>query len=91
MCASKQHVESNITPKFLGGSALVEIDWSPNLSDISDILLSSSCVVMIRSSILSSFNFKKLSFSHIRMSAAEASIRDIVSYLDVTSDGLNAT
>ena len=89
-CASRQHVESNITPKFLGGSSLGEIDWSPTLIDISDILLSSSRVVMIRSSVLSSFNFKKLSFIHIRMSATQASIRDIASHLDVTSDGLNA-
>ena len=36
-CASRQHVESNITPKFLGGSSLGEIDWSPTLIDISDI------------------------------------------------------
>ena len=67
MCASIQHVESNITPKFLGGSSLGEIDWSPTLIDISDILLSSSWVVMIRRSVLSSFNFKKLSFIHIRI------------------------
>ena len=90
MCASRQHVESNITPKFLGGSSLGEIDWSPTLIDISDILLSSSRVVMIRSSVLSSFNFKKLSFIQIRMSATQASIRDIASHLDITSDGLNA-
>ena len=51
MCESRQHVESNITPKFLGGSSLGEIDWSPTLIDISDILLSSSRVVMIRSSV----------------------------------------
>ena len=48
MCASRQHVESKITPKFLGGSLLGEIDWSPTLIDLSDILLSSSRVVMTR-------------------------------------------
>ena len=89
-CASSQHVESNITPKFLGGSSLGEIDWSPTLIDISDILLSSSRVVMIRSSVLLSFNFKKLSFIHISMSATQASIRHIASHLDVMSNGLNA-
>ena len=44
---------SNITLKFLGGSSLGETDWSPIFIDISDILLSSSRVVMIRSSVLS--------------------------------------
>ena len=88
-CASRQHVELNITPKFLGGSSLGKIDWSPTLIDISDILLSSSRLVMIRSSILSSFNFTKLSFIHIRMSPTQASIRDIASNLDVTSGGLS--
>ena len=39
--------------------------------------LSFSRVVMIRGSGLSSFNFKKLSFIHIRMFATQASIRDI--------------
>ena len=45
----------------------LESDRSLTLIDISDILLSSSRGVMIRSSVLSSFNFKKLSFIHIRM------------------------
>ena len=67
-----------------------EIEWSPTLIDISDILLNSSRFVMIWNSILSSFNFKKLTFMHIRMSVAQGSIRDIASYLDVTSDGSSA-
>ena len=84
MCASREHVESNITPKFLGGSSPGGIEWSPTLIDISDILLSSSRLLMSRISFLSSFNFRKLSFMHIRMSATQASFRDIASH------GLNA-
>ena len=90
MCASRRHAELNITPKFLCGSLIGEIDLSPILIEISDILLSSSRVVMVRSSVWPSFNFKKLSFIHIRMSAKQASIRDIASHLDVTSNSSNA-
>ena len=73
--APRQHVESNITPTCLGGLSLGEIVRSPTLIDISDILLSSSLVVMIRISVLSSFNFNKLWFIHIRISAMLSSIR----------------
>ena len=66
MCAPRQHVESNITLRFLGGSSLGEIEWSPTLIDISDILLSSLRVIMIISSVLSSFDFKKLSFREVK-------------------------
>ena len=74
-CASRQRLESYTTLSFLVDHHLErstgrlindrEIDWSKNLIGISDILLNSPCVVMIKSSILSSFNFKKVSFSHI--------------------------
>ena len=73
----------------LGGSSL-EDRWSPTLIDICDILLTYPCVVMIRISVLLSFDFKKLPFIHTRVSATQASICDIASYLDVLSDGLNA-
>ena len=72
-------------------SLLVMItDWSPTLIDVSDILLSSSRVIIIRSSVFSSFNLKKVSLIHIPIFATQASIRDKASYLDVTSDSLNA-
>ena len=89
MRASRQHVASNITLKFVGGSTLGEIDGSPTLIDISDILMSYLRVVMIKSSVLSSFNSQKVSFIHICMSSMQVSLLGISSYLDVTSDGLN--
>ena len=53
-------------------------------------LLSFSCAVMVRSSVLLSYNFKNLAFTHIPVSATQLPLRYIASYLNVTSDGLNA-
>ena len=77
-------------PFYLGlGRSSFEDRWSPTF-DIYDILLTYPCVVMIRISVLSSFDLKKSPFIHTRVSATQASICDIASYLDVSSDGLNA-
>ena len=77
--ASRQYVESKITPWFVGGSLFGQIEWSPSLIDISRLSFNFSSVVMIKSSVLSSFNLKKLFFIHIRMSAKHESIGDMAS------------
>ena len=89
MCASRQHVESNVTARFLGDYHLERSThhwpWSIYL-----IVYFFTCCDNKKFS-LSSFNFNKnIALIHIRIPATRVSDGDIASYLAVTSDGLTA-
>ena len=85
----RQQVESNKTPRFLGGSVLGAMGESPMLMTMSSWRLVVSLVVIIISSVLSSFNFNKFLAIHVLMSLMQASTCDMAVCLDIDSHGLN--
>ena len=89
MCASRQHVESNVKARFLGDYHLERsthhLLWSIYLI----VYFFTYCDNKKFS--LSSLNFNKnIAFIHVRIPATRVSDGDIASYLVVTSDGLTA-
>ena len=85
----KEQVESNKTPRILGGFILGGMDESPMLMIMSSWRLVVSLVVMIMSYVLSSFNFNKLLAIHVLMSLMQVSNSDMAVCLDIESYGLN--
>ena len=85
----QEQVESNKTPRILGGSILGAMGESPMLMTMSSWRLVVSLVVMIMSYVLSSFNFNKLLAIHVLMSLMQVSTSDMAVCLDIESYGLN--
>ena len=84
----KEQVESNKTPRILGGFILGGMGESPMLMTMSSWRLVVSLVVMIMSYVLSSFNFNKLLAIHVLMSLMQVSNSDMAVCLDIESYGL---
>ena len=85
----KEQVESNKTPRILGGSILGAMGESSMLMTMSSLRLVVSLVVMIISYVLSSFNLNKLLVIHVMMSLMQVSTSDMTVCLDIESYGLN--
>ena len=85
----KEQVESNKTPRILGGFILGGMGESPMLMTMSSWRLVVSLVVMIMSYVLSSFNFNKLLAIHVLMSLMQVTNSDMAVCLDIESYGLN--
>ena len=81
------HVESNKTPKFLGGSLLGVMRESPMFMPICWFWLELLWVVITISSVLSSFSFKRLLVIHIFMPLIQASRQDIAVSFDTDTPG----
>ena len=90
MWSFRLHVESKITPRFLGGSSLGLISWSPTLMEICKDWLVLGRDVITNSSVLSSFSFNKFNFIHARISSTHFSRREMLLTMDEGSEGLNA-
>ena len=81
------HVESNKTPRFLGGSLLGVMRESPMFMPICWFWLVLLWVVITISSVLSSFSFKRLLVIHILISLIQASRQDIAVSFDTDTPG----
>ena len=81
------HVESNKTPRFLGGSLLGVMRESPMFMSICWCWLVLLWVVITISSVLSSYSFKRLLVIHIFISLMQASRQDIAVSFDTDTHG----
>ena len=76
------HVESKITPRFLGGSSLGLMYWLPTLIDISKDWLLLGRDVITNNYVLSSLSFSRFNFIHARISSTHFSNREILLSMD---------
>ena len=84
-------VESKVTPRFLGGSiGLGSNDSPPTFKTMPWELLTCSCDVMTRSSVLSSLSFNIFMAIQALISLTQASILDLASSFEIDSEGLKA-